>query len=88
MAGIDLIIASVEAPIDLGVVEADEPIDLDVGAAPPRIDWYPGPYVVTPRIASQELETADLAMREDVTVEGIPWWETSNPYGKTYVIGE
>ena len=50
--------------------------------------WYEGPYEVTPRRAEQTLGTAKKVMREDVTVHEIPWWETSNPYGTTYVIGE
>lgn len=51
-------------------------------------DWYTGDYEVTPRISEQTLPTKAKTMRDDVTVYGIPKWETSNPYGTTAVIGE
>ena len=50
--------------------------------------WYEGPYEVTPTRSEQTLGTRDKTMREDVTVHEIPYYETANPYGKTYIIGE
>lgn len=50
--------------------------------------WYEGEYEVTPRIAAQTLPTAKKLMRRDVLIEGIPKWETANPYGITTIIGE
>lgn len=52
------------------------------------IDWYNGPYEVTPKRQDQVLPTKDKTMREDVTVFEIPYYQTANPYGNTYVIGE
>lgn len=52
------------------------------------VTWYEGPYEVTPTRSEQTLPTEHLTMREDVTVHEIPYYETANPYGKTYVIGE
>lgn len=51
-------------------------------------DWYAGPYEVTPTRQEQFLPTRSKTMREDVNVHEIPYYETSNPYGTTYVIGE
>ena len=51
-------------------------------------ETYEGPYEVTPKRRDQFLATAKKLMSKDVTVFEIPWWETANPYGKTYVIGE
>lgn len=52
------------------------------------VDWYAGPYEATPKRVDQYLETKGKTMREDVTVREIPYFETANPYGTTYVIGE
>lgn len=52
------------------------------------VDWYGGPYEVTPKRQDQTLPTKDKTMREDVTVLEIPYYETANPYGTTYIIGE
>lgn len=69
-----------------------EPIErtfrLSLGSALPQIEWYEGPYVVTPRVSEQSLPTATKGMREDVTVEAIPYYETANPSGTTVIIGE
>ena len=54
----------------------------------PDVDYYEGPYEVTPRLQQQVLETEGLAMSDDVTVYEIPITYTSNPYdGKTVLIG-
>jgi len=52
------------------------------------IDWYSGPYEVTPARREQYLRTRDKTMRDDVTVHEIPYYQTANPYGTTFVIGE
>ena len=52
------------------------------------IDWYNGQYEVVPKRQDQTLPTKDKTMREDVTVFEIPYFQTANPYGNTYVIGE
>ena len=49
---------------------------------------YEGETTVTPGTAPRVLETADTVLREDVTVEAIPYCETSNPSGGyTAIIG-
>ena len=81
-------------------VDDDEPIGLavddDVG-----IEWgtdeyikyrtsafpdYEGTYTVTPRLSAQVLPTADTTLHEDVEVEGIPSYRTTNPSGGYTVI--
>ena len=51
-------------------------------------NWYEGDYEVTPRMYEQTLETANLRMHNDVTVNVIPVTSTSNPQGgRTVLIG-
>ena len=54
-----------------------------------RGEEYDGDYEVVPkpRIA-QRLETKDKYMKDDVVVFEIPYFETSNPQGKTVYIGQ
>lgn len=47
---------------------------------------YGGPYEVVPRLVGQTLATALMRMREDVTVEGIPSYRTTNPSGGYTVV--
>lgn len=51
---------------------------------------YEGEYIVTPKAFEETiLETRNKLMADDVTVLEIPYWETSNPDGKTvYIAGE
>lgn len=50
--------------------------------------YYEGEYDVVPKIESQVMKTAGKHMREDVTVEAIPYYEVSNVYdGYTAIIG-
>lgn len=51
-------------------------------------DEYDGSYEVTPSVNAQTLNTADKILRQDVSVLGIPTYETSNQYGKTFIIGD
>lgn len=51
-------------------------------------ETYAGPYEVTPTRSEQVLATRAKLMRGDVTVHEIPYYQTTNPYGQTYVIGE
>lgn len=51
------------------------------------IPIYPGPYVVIPRAYEQVLATADKSMSDNVTVQEIPYTETSNLSGITVSIG-
>lgn len=47
---------------------------------------YEGEYTVIPKRREQVLATKHKSMRDDVTVTEIPYAETSNPYGSTYII--
>ena len=52
------------------------------------LDWYEGPYEVTPSTSSQTLSTSNLAMSEDVEINEIPYHEVTNlSGGKTATIG-
>lgn len=49
---------------------------------------YAGSYQITPSPDAQILYTAQKRMTEDMTINGIPYFETSNEYhGKTVYIG-
>jgi hypothetical protein len=45
------------------------------------LPWYEGEYVVTPKVHAQTLETRNKSMRENVSVEAIPYSEVTNPSG-------
>lgn len=49
--------------------------------------FYTGAYSIRPDIAAQVLPTRQKTMRDDLTVQGIPFHEFSNGTGKTAVIG-
>lgn len=50
--------------------------------------YYTGETVVTPKVhESTELETASKVVLQNIVVEEIPYYETSNVKGKTFVIG-
>lgn len=49
-------------------------------------DHYDGPYTVTPSTQQQTLATTYKTMMQDVTVEEIPYYETSNLSGGYTVI--
>lgn len=86
-------------PIEFDIRERD-PVDFDIAGS--RVfEWdsteyipvvggdapeYLGPYEVTPRLSEQVLQTANKLMRNDVTVEGIPSYRTSNLGGGYTVI--
>lgn len=45
--------------------------------------YYEGTYTVRPEVYAQELETAGKTMKENVSVEGVPFYEVSNDSGTT-----
>ena len=59
-----------------GIVSLSEPVEL-----------YQGDYIITPKIRSQNMNTKNKKMEENVTVLAIPYYETSNLTGKTVYIG-
>lgn len=49
---------------------------------------YYGPTVVTPMVhRSVELETKNKSLLSNIVVDEIPYFETTNPNGITFVIG-
>lgn len=58
------------------------------GSGKEMLPYYEGPYVVDPRKVSQELETEQTSMHEDVVVNSIFYSEVLNPQGgNTVTIG-
>ena len=55
-----------------------------------KVYYYNGPYEVTPMVnTTQILPTANLAMRDDINIKEIPYYEVSNSSGgKTATIGD
>ena len=47
---------------------------------------YDGSYTITPSFEAQVLATRNKTMRNDLTVSSIQTYETSNPYGTTFII--
>lgn len=62
------------------------PINVQIVAA----DVYDGDYVVTPQAHEEQiLPTEGKMMEDDVTVLRVPYFETSNIFGKTaYIASE
>lgn len=68
------------------------PITLDVKDyigtyTPEGVETYEGDYTVVPKTTEQELYTKNKMMKDDVTVQKIPYHEISNETGTTVVIG-
>lgn len=51
-----------------------------------RYPYYPGPYIVTPDVNEQTLDTVHTSMREDVVIEPVPYHEVPNDFGLTVSI--
>lgn len=50
--------------------------------------FYTGEVVVTPKVReTTELATRNTIVLQDILVEEIPYYETSNPKGETFIIG-
>lgn len=47
---------------------------------------YDGDYIVTPKTHTQTLGTANKKLLQDVTVNAVPYYETSNETGTTVYI--
>ena len=59
---------------------------LSVGGSGSYLD-YSGSYDIIPNQQDQTLQTQNKILRENMLVEKIPYYETSNDYGKTVYIG-
>lgn len=66
--------------IDLGFAEV-----IMVRADP--VNTYDGDYIITPKAFEEQImPTNGLLMLDDVTIKRVPYFETSNPMGKTVYI--
>ena len=68
------------------------PIELEIKDyigtyTPEGVETYEGDYTVVPKTTEQELYTKNKMMKDDVTVQKIPYHEISNETGTTVVIG-
>lgn len=71
------------------IIEESFELDFEIGEVTVvgHLPWYEGEYTVTPKAFDETiLPTRQKSMRMDVTVEEIPYAETSNIYGTTVVI--
>lgn len=78
--------------IELKIEQKTMPIELEIKDyigtyTPEGFETYNGDYMVIPKTAEQELYTKNKMMKDDVTVQKIPYHEISNETGKTVVIG-
>lgn len=62
---------------------------LDVGGVSVNtVPDYSGVYHITPADDRQVLDTTNKILRDDLTVERVPTWRTTNKYGgETFTIG-
>lgn len=51
------------------------------------VPYYDEPYSVTPKVNEFKLSTRGKAMSEDLVINPIPFYETSNEFGHTIYIG-
>lgn len=68
------------------------PIELEVKDyigiyTPEGIETYDGDYTVIPKVSEQRMQTKNKMMKDNVTIEQIPFHEVSNETGTTVVIG-
>ena len=78
--------------IGLQIEKNTVPIELEVkeyiGAYTPEgIETYDGDYTVIPKVSGQNMQTKNKMMKNNVTIEQIPFHEFSNETGTTVVIG-
>ena len=54
-----------------------------------KAEYYEGDYQITPRVEEQTMKTAQKMMTDDVTIQEIPYYETSHTSGgATVYIGK
>lgn len=78
--------------IGLKIEQKTIPIELEIkdyiGAySPEGIETYDGDYSVVPKAKEQKMYTKSKMMKDNVTIEQIPFHEFSNETGTTVVIG-
>jgi hypothetical protein len=78
----DSVIGAIEAHTTLG--------DVTVGTVKIQHSEYPdyeGSYEVVPTKGAQSLDTTNKTMRDNLEIKAIPYYDVSNPYGRTIYIG-
>lgn len=85
---IDVTVSGLNTEVEVTMSEMSQTIDVDIGEFT-IIDHeaYSGVYEVTPDGSTQTLDTDNKVLTRDVTVNPIPYYETSNPSGTTVFIG-
>jgi hypothetical protein len=68
------------------------PIELEIKDyigtyTPEGIEQYEGDYAIIPKVSEQKMQTKNKMMKDNVTIERIPFYEFSNDSGTTVVIG-
>ena len=85
---IDIDVVKNTAVIDFDIQTNSSVIDIDIDNRNIGVP-YTGTYEVTPLpFAEQELRTENKVLSRNVVIHEIPYYETSNEYGKTIYIGE
>lgn len=85
---IDVTVSGLNTEVEVTLGTIQETITADIGEFT-IIDHeaYSGVYEVTPDGSTQTLDTDNKVLTKDVTVNPIPYYETSNPSGTTVFIG-
>lgn len=78
--------------IGLSIEQKTIPIELEIKDyigtyTPEGIEQYEGDYTITPKVEEQKMQTKNKMMKDNVTIERIPFHEFSNETGTTVVIG-
>ena len=74
--------------IKLGINEDSESICLKIKEGGGSYPYYTGETRVTPKVKEEtELQTKNRVLLENILVEEIPYYETSNIKGITFIIG-
>lgn len=50
--------------------------------------FFDGEYLITPSTQAQVLETQNKIMEDNITIQKIPYYDVSNQYGRTIIIGD
>lgn len=88
MIALDLELSLEEEEYALQLDSDEFELSTDLSVEVKRIEGekYTGDYTVTPKTHPQTLETAQKVLTADITVEAVPYYETSNLYGDTVYI--
>jgi hypothetical protein len=80
-------VRELEEPVRLFVSESDT-VKLTIREGGGKYPTYTGETRITPKVREEtELETARKLVMDNIIVEEIPYYETSNIKGITFVIG-